>query len=233
MSLSFVASAVQTGTSDGRFEEVAIESKEVEAVKKRQDHQPLFEQLRQKREDEEAKQEEMQRELMRGTRALNDEDVAHLDSVEKQRKERELHIQQQTDAELAAFRAAKFEQQTQALSQKDDDDDDSNDNSDKNKQAAVSATKSVGRPSIKATARLPKPVVKPKIIVKKRKIPSTSNSSTTDSTGKKPKSFQENNTANNATVDKDKKEDDGKSNGRGSLGGLLSGYGSSSDEDSD
>ena len=91
-------------------------------------HQPLFEQLRQKREDEEAKQEEMQRELMRGTRALNDEDVAHLDSVEKQRKERELHIQQQTDAELAAFRAAKFEQQTQALSQKDDDDDDSNAN---------------------------------------------------------------------------------------------------------
>ena len=61
MSLSFVSSAVQRGTSDGGYEETPIESKESEAVNRRNAHKPLFDQLRSNQEDEQAKREEIQR----------------------------------------------------------------------------------------------------------------------------------------------------------------------------
>ena len=66
-SLSFVASAVQTGTADGGYEETPLENKEAEEVNRRNAHKPLFEQLRQNKEEEDMKPEELQREMTRGT----------------------------------------------------------------------------------------------------------------------------------------------------------------------
>ena len=106
-SLSFVASAVQTGTADGGYEETPLESKEAEVVNRRNAHKPLFEQLRQNKEEEDMKREEIQRDIMRGTCTLDSDDVAHLDAVRQQQQERETQIRQQTNDELLQFRALK------------------------------------------------------------------------------------------------------------------------------
>lgn len=158
MSLSFVASAVQTSTADGGFEETEINKEQVDAVNKRNSHKPLFEQLRQNQDEEKAKQDELQREMMRGTRALDDEDVAHLDALEKQRLERERIIQQQTQDELLLFRAAKAERQQVEL----------DDETDPNGEAASSVM--VATPAVAPTEKQNKPALAaPKIVVKKRK----------------------------------------------------------------
>jgi hypothetical protein len=108
MSLSFVSSAVLSST-DGvsHNEEKAIESKEVKAVRARQEHKPLFEQLRSNREEEESAREELQQTLMRGTRALDEEDCAHLDALQREQERREQSFKIQMEDELALFRAAK------------------------------------------------------------------------------------------------------------------------------
>jgi hypothetical protein len=158
MSLSFVASAVQTSTADGGFEETEINKEQVDAVNKRNSHKPLFEQLRQNQDEEKAQQDELQREMMRGTRALDDEDVAHLDALEKQRLERERIIQQQTQDELLLFRAAKAERQQVEL-------DDENDHRGEEVPSVMVAT-----PAVAPTEKQNKPaLVAPKIVVKKRK----------------------------------------------------------------
>ena len=158
MSLSFVASAVQTATADGGFEETEINKEQVDAINKRNAHKPLFEQLRQNHDDEQAKEEELQREMMRGTRALDEEDVAHLDALEKQRLERERTIQQRTQDELLLFRAAKAERQQVEL----------DDGDEENGEAFVS---SLRLPSSAAAlvAQTKPSVVAPIIVVKKRK----------------------------------------------------------------
>ena len=158
MSLSFVASAVQTATADGGFEETEINKEQVDAINKRNAHKPLFEQLRQNQDDEQAKEEELQREMMRGTRALDEEDVAHLDALEKQRLERERTIQQRTQDELLLFRAAKAERQQVEL----------DDGDEENGEAFVS---SLRLPSSAAAlvAQTKPSVVAPIIVVKKRK----------------------------------------------------------------
>eukprot|EP00534_Pseudo-nitzschia_fraudulenta_P004707 CAMPEP_0201133562 /NCGR_PEP_ID=MMETSP0850-20130426/49191_1 /ASSEMBLY_ACC=CAM_ASM_000622 /TAXON_ID=183588 /ORGANISM="Pseudo-nitzschia fraudulenta, Strain WWA7" /LENGTH=236 /DNA_ID=CAMNT_0047404241 /DNA_START=23 /DNA_END=729 /DNA_ORIENTATION=- len=122
MSLSFVSSAVQIGTSNGGFEETAIENKETEAVNRRNAHKPLFEQLRSNQEEDEEKKDEAQRLIMRSTCALNDEDVAHLDSLERQRTDRERKIQERTNNEVENFRAAKALRKQATLVDDDDDD---------------------------------------------------------------------------------------------------------------
>ena len=107
MSLSFVSSSVQVATDDGGYKETEIESKEKESINLRNQNKPLFEQLRANKEEEDARRDEMQRDMMRGTRALDAEDVAHLDAIEKQRLERERKVKEQTQSELALFRAAR------------------------------------------------------------------------------------------------------------------------------
>eukprot|EP00535_Pseudo-nitzschia_heimii_P000565 CAMPEP_0197176218 /NCGR_PEP_ID=MMETSP1423-20130617/2223_1 /TAXON_ID=476441 /ORGANISM="Pseudo-nitzschia heimii, Strain UNC1101" /LENGTH=248 /DNA_ID=CAMNT_0042625559 /DNA_START=169 /DNA_END=915 /DNA_ORIENTATION=+ len=107
MSLSFVSSAVQVGTADGGFEETAIESKETAEVNRRNAHKPLFEQLRSNREEAEEQEEEARRLLLRSTCALDDEDVAHLDYLRKQRTERDEAIRERTIGEVEHFRAAR------------------------------------------------------------------------------------------------------------------------------
>jgi FAM192A/Fyv6, N-terminal domain len=123
MSLSFVSSTVQKGTEDGGYEETPIETsqQEREFVNRRNANKPLFEQLRDNQEEEKTKQEELQRQMMRGTRALDEDDVAHLDALEKQKLDRERAIQEQTRSELAMFRAAKAMRQQQNVLDDNDD----------------------------------------------------------------------------------------------------------------
>ena len=208
MSLSFVSSAVQTGTADGGYEEKAIESKEVQKVNLRNQHKPLFEQLRENQEEEQAKQEEIQREMMRGTRALDEEDVAHLDALEKQREERERAIQMRTQDELAMFRAARVERQQISL-QADDDDEEK----ETEQEASV-----FFKPKLSDQAQssnIPSEPSTPKIVVKKRKrrVDSTKEPDTKKKSSETPKD----------TVER-------KEEPTGGLGGLLCGYGSSDDE---
>ena len=158
MSLSFVASAVQTATADGGFEETEINKEQVDAINKRNAHKPLFEQLRQNQDDEQAKQEELQREMMRGTRALDEEDVAHLDALEKQRLERERSIQQRMQDELLLFRAAKAERQQVEL-------DDDNEENGEESASSLRMSSSAAPP----VAQTKSSVVVPKFVVKKRK----------------------------------------------------------------
>mmetsp|Transcript_75 Transcript_75/g.170 ORF Transcript_75/g.170 Transcript_75/m.170 type:complete len:240 (-) Transcript_75:150-869(-) len=238
MSLSFVSSAVQVGTADGGFEETAIENKETEAVNRRNAHKPLFEQLRSNQEEDQEKKEEAERQIMRSTCALDDEDVAHLDALQKQQSERERKIQERTKNELDSFRAARALRQQAALGS-DQEEEDNNDSNNISRgmgvQTLVPKEKVVPTPSL--------PVIK----VKKRKRRTNDSNETTTS---KPKtSDQESNLEQKEKSEKDLKET-GQSvsdsnttggpstkksvtneDGGGGLGSLLSGYGSSSSDE--
>ena len=237
MSLSFVSSTVQTGTADGGYEETPIDSNRSSIQQqgggdhsRHAGHRPLFEQLRQNREEEEAKAEELQRQLLRGTCALDEEDVAHLDALERQRQERERMLQLKMQDELAAFRAARAEQQQHqhqhVLVQEDDDDD----NDDEGSQTESKRTNDRVEQGIeKRVIPITKSTVatfKPKIIVKKRKISSTHDeeSGTSD---------KRNNSSKDS--DSDMKEGTQSENAKNEqpppdLGSLLTGYGSSDAE---
>lgn len=107
MSLSFVSKSVLTATSDG-YEEKPIEGKETEGgtSSSMPAARPLFDQLRSNKEEEEQEREEFQKSIMRGTLALDEEDCAHLDALQKQKQEQAQEIQRQTQSELESFRAA-------------------------------------------------------------------------------------------------------------------------------
>jgi hypothetical protein len=112
MSLSFVSKSIQTTTEDGSFVEKPIEGAEPEGGEGGAalvDRRPLFEQLRENRERDEAEAEEQRLSLMRGTLALDEEDAAHLDSLRRQREREEREREHETAQELAAFRAARAE----------------------------------------------------------------------------------------------------------------------------
>lgn len=108
MNLNFVSSAVLSST-DGvsHNEERPIESKEAVSLRKNASSvKPLFEQIQYNRDREREQYEEISK-AMRGTRTLDDEDCAHLDSVSAVRMERERRIQQSVEEELAEFKAAR------------------------------------------------------------------------------------------------------------------------------
>lgn len=109
MSLSFVSKAIQTSRDDGGYDECPVENADGAASRSAVsfDHKPLFEQLRANQEQEEEERAELQRSIMRGTLALDEEDCAHLDALEKQRARERSFREQETAEELAAFRAAK------------------------------------------------------------------------------------------------------------------------------
>eukprot|EP00555_Chaetoceros_dichaeta_P004397 CAMPEP_0198263192 /NCGR_PEP_ID=MMETSP1447-20131203/11589_1 /TAXON_ID=420782 /ORGANISM="Chaetoceros dichaeta, Strain CCMP1751" /LENGTH=251 /DNA_ID=CAMNT_0043951705 /DNA_START=121 /DNA_END=872 /DNA_ORIENTATION=- len=69
---------------------------------------PLFEQLRKNQQEAQDNYDEVTK-AMRGTRTLDDEDVAHLQSVEDVRVDRDREVQRNVDEELEMFRAAKME----------------------------------------------------------------------------------------------------------------------------
>ena len=135
MSLSFVSKAVLTVKEGGGYEETAVESKEsVGSSSRVTTSQPLFEQLRANREQEEMEREEFQKSIMRGTLALDEEDCAHLDALQKQRQEREMEIRRQTQSELEAFRAAQAVNRIEQGMKEDNDDDDGYDEDDNRKR---------------------------------------------------------------------------------------------------
>mmetsp|Transcript_9817 Transcript_9817/g.23722 ORF Transcript_9817/g.23722 Transcript_9817/m.23722 type:complete len:260 (-) Transcript_9817:1017-1796(-) len=258
MSLSFVSSAVQIGTPDGGFEETPIENKETEAVNRRNAHKPLFEQLRSNQEEDQEKKDELQRQIMRSTCALDEDDVAHLDSIERQRSDRQRMIQERTETELENFRAAKALKQQAALAGiNGDDNDNDNDNNDNDYAEGSAAatlaargtnfatTPGLGNP-VKSSSRLP--VIKVK--KRKRRANATDTNSKHEDTEKgrcskqKVESKSDAKVANEACaaanttdVPSGKKVDiplrDGLSqnNNIGGLGSLLSGYETSSDEE--
>ena len=125
MSLAFVSSAVLSST-DGvsHNQESAIDSKEVQDVRSRQagGQQPLFQQLQANKDKDEEERAEFQRNIMRGTMTLDDEDCAHLDAIQKQKVEQLQHIRQSMDDELALFRAAKADRSESQLVLDDEDD---------------------------------------------------------------------------------------------------------------
>ena len=113
MSLSFVSKAIQTTAEDGTFEEKPVENSEggMVGTSVTGSGEGLFEQLRKNKEEADAEREEIQRSIMRGTLALDEEDAAHLDQLNKMRQEELALRQQQTAAELASFRAARADRQ--------------------------------------------------------------------------------------------------------------------------
>eukprot|EP00578_Thalassiosira_sp_NH16_P027741 CAMPEP_0181102056 /NCGR_PEP_ID=MMETSP1071-20121207/14101_1 /TAXON_ID=35127 /ORGANISM="Thalassiosira sp., Strain NH16" /LENGTH=226 /DNA_ID=CAMNT_0023184983 /DNA_START=60 /DNA_END=740 /DNA_ORIENTATION=- len=109
MSLSFVKSAVLSST-DGisHNEETTIDNKETQSLRASGGGvgKPLFEQLRANKEAEQEKYDEVTR-SMRGTRALDEEDCAHLDSIERRREEKEYTVKSGIEREVALFHAAR------------------------------------------------------------------------------------------------------------------------------
>lgn len=106
MSLSFVSKTIQTGRDDGGFDETPVENSRNDNVAISSSAQkPLFEQLRANKEQEDEERAEFQRSIMRGTLALDEEDCAHLDSLSRKRAEEQLKRQQETEQDLALFRA--------------------------------------------------------------------------------------------------------------------------------
>jgi hypothetical protein len=204
MSLSFVSKTVQTSTSDGGFEEKAIESANgADDTSSKTAQKPLFEQLRHNKEQDDEEREEYQRTLMRGTLALDEEDCAHFNSLVHQKSEQESRVHQETQDELAAFRAAQADRMEQqvVVEAKIDDEKYTNES-----PAVVAAVKP--------------PVMAPKIIFKKRRRKQEEETASDLAQEKKVKVT---NPSNNET----KAES---SEGCG-LGSLLTGYGSSSDDD--
>eukprot|EP00536_Pseudo-nitzschia_multiseries_P007033 jgi/Psemu1/16674/gm1.16674_g len=265
MSLSFVSSAVQVGTSDGGFEETPIENKETEAVNRRNAHKPLFEQLRSNQEEDQEKQEELQRQIMRSTCALDEDDVAHLDSIERHRSDRERTIRERTENELRNFRAARALKQQAALAGGSDSDDNDNDNNHNdndnddcaefqsaatvaasgNNADAIGLGGTIAANPVETASRLP--VIKVK--KRKRRINPTDATSKDEDAEQRGASKQKTDSKSEAiAVDETGSDlnktntpsgnDDGQSQNEkkpdqssSGLGSLLSGYGSSSDEE--
>ena len=112
MSLNFVSSAVLTST-DGvsHNEEKAVETTEANSVRRQQEaggHRPLFEQLRSNA-DQAQEERDAATKAMRGSRTLDEDDCAHLDSIERRRMERDAAVRRGVEDEVAAFRAARAE----------------------------------------------------------------------------------------------------------------------------
>lgn len=215
MSLSFVSKTVQTCTQDGNFEEKAIENKETSDGST---HKPLFEQLRANQEQEEAERQEYQQSIMRGTLALDEEDCAHLDALQKQREEQQTAVQKQTQDELQAFRAAQADRLEQ-----------------KSITTAVETNSlvknEVDEKSSQPISAVHKPAAAPPPLIvakKRRRVP------------KEDKPIQENTDSKSHKIGNGKAAQEASpapqqttttGSGPNALGSLLTCYGSSSDED--
>lgn len=188
------------------YEEKPIESKDGDSAtsSRHTTSQPLFEQLRANKEKEEAEREDFQRSVMRGTLALDEEDCAHLDAIQRQRQEREQMIQKQTDDELAAFRTAR---ELRRIEQENEDD--------KGDVQEISKPQTAG----KIAAALEKPAANkpkfPQIVLRKRR--KSEEDDKKDTEPKKTKSDEANEMKKTSTS-------------RG-LDDLFTGYGSDSDSD--
>uniref|UniRef100_A0A6U3NRZ3 FAM192A/Fyv6 N-terminal domain-containing protein n=1 Tax=Ditylum brightwellii TaxID=49249 RepID=A0A6U3NRZ3_9STRA len=239
MSLSFVSSAVLSST-DGvsHNEEKSIESKEVQNLRSRNSAQnkPLFEQLRSLKEEEQAKYDENTKAMM-GMRTLDEEECAHLDAVERQRREQQDRVKAGVEEEVARFRAARADRRLVESFIEED-----NDAENKDASAPAIALKTMEAQKKPAIVSI-RPKITPKIVGKKKR------KSTTNTEGGQKTKYQKKNstttTNDNVTVatneksetgkvlqNSNNKDDSGGDDEEGGLGGLLGCYGSD-DDDSD
>ena len=111
MSVSFVTKAIQTTAADGTFEEQAVDNDDnkMQGATRGGNSIGLFDQLRQKKDDEEAARLEFQRSIMRGTLALDEDDAAHLQELQRQKVAENDAQMRSTEMQLASFRAAQAE----------------------------------------------------------------------------------------------------------------------------
>jgi hypothetical protein len=209
MSLSFVSKTVQTGTSDGGFEERAIESAAGAADDAKTSVQkPLFEQLRHNQEQNDEEREDNQRSIMRATLALDEDDCAHFNALERQKTEKQSRVHQETQDGLAAFRAAQ---------------------ADRMEQLVVVEAKIDERKDTNASAPVV-PAMKPpapKIIIKKRRR--KQEGETASDSAQEEKKIKGTTPSTNETPSV--QESNNEVSEGGGLGGLMTGYGSSSDDD--
>jgi hypothetical protein len=128
MSLSFVSSAVLSST-DGvsHNEETEVTSKELDAVRKNAaggSSKSLFDQLRSNQDEQAEERAEAERARMRGTLALDEDDVAHLNALMRSKEESELQRKVEMEQEMALYRAAREERRSGHVVIDDDDDND-------------------------------------------------------------------------------------------------------------
>jgi hypothetical protein len=180
MSLSFVKTAVLSST-DGisHNEETSIDNNETQSLRASGGgggvHRPLFEQLRANRDAEQERDEEFQRSI-RGTRALDEEDCAHLDAVERRREEKECAARSTIEREVALFYAAREDRGlAQTVGVGDDNDADSVENSRDGVSQKLNKTSDV----VVAKKEAIKIVPKFTITKKKRKLVSQQSDKTT------------------------------------------------------
>lgn len=199
MSLSFVSSAVLTST-DGvsHNEEKELESKELEAVRKNAGRtKSLFEQLRSNKEAEDEKEAEQRLAIMRGTMALDEEDVAHLNALERSKLETEERIKTELNQELALFRAAKEDRIAG--------------------QVIIEEEKVPEKKVLSDTKLKPTRSLVPKIVAKRKR--------------KQPEDQKKSNKVLKKSASEQRDKSETTTEKSAPLGGLLGGYGSSSDED--
>jgi FAM192A/Fyv6, N-terminal domain len=222
MSLSFVSKAVLTVKEDGGYEETAVEGKGGDGVRSRvTSSQPLFEQLRANKEQEEMEREEFQKSIMRGTLALDEEDCAHLDAVQKQRQEREIEIKRETQSELESFRVAQAINRMEQGIKHDEDEDEKRQREEELVQRRQQALATAAEKPVAATkAQFPKIVAKrrrktPTVVDAKDGLNATAN-----------KKLKE-----NSNISTPAPAPDPAGTEKTGLSGLLAGYGSDSDSD--
>ena len=167
MSLSFVKSAVLSST-DGisHNEETTIDNQETASIRANTSsgtHKPLFEQLRANKELQEAKDDEFQKSI-RGMQALDEEDVAHLDAMEEQKREVEEQRRSGIEREVALFHAAREDRGLVQTVIGEGGDDSSNDNEGEEKTA-----KSDNNAAAVAAVPAAKKQIVPKFTIKKKR----------------------------------------------------------------
>ena len=216
MSLSFVSSSVLSST-DGvsHNEETEVSSKELDAVRRNagsssssSSSKPLFEQLRSNQMEQEESKAEAERARMRGTLALDEDDVAHLNALSRCKAEMEFKRRVELDQEMALFRAAKEDRRTGHVVIDNNDDDNNNNNNgvDDDKDEATKSRPKIANQGLRKAAI---PTLLPKIVGKRRRKGLGSD------------------------IALDTKKQKQKPETRGNLEHLLGAYGSSSSSDDD
>jgi hypothetical protein len=140
--------------------------------------------------------------MMRGTLALDEEDAAHLNSLRRQAQEEKDEVQRRTEEELAAFRTARADRTSEASSH------------------LQNKTESLIAPPVEqqAAAKPVSKIVVPQIRIKKKRRRIDVEVSNGEA-GKKKRSTEGDVVSDGATAS------------TAGLGSLLSGYGSSSDDE--
>jgi FAM192A/Fyv6, N-terminal domain len=186
MSLSFVSKSIQTTRNDGGYDEEPIEDNgksdgTTNHTANNNYTKPLFEQIRENQERDDQEREDEKIRIMRGTLALDDEDAAHLQSIQQRKEQIEYETLQRTQYEMDAFRVAQAHRHELQFGQNSshyDDDEEKNNGTDKSqdnidKSSIGNGNVDIVTPSAKIElinqSNIRKPTIVPKFITKKRR----------------------------------------------------------------